>query len=82
MDKKKDFVKKIHAEKKKIEIDKWNEGIKIHHDPGPEFTPKWIDEHGAEFHQKWLKCKCRTCTKSDECGHKELMECNEYNEEK
>jgi len=82
MNKQKDYLKKIHAETKKIEIDKWYEGLRTHNDPGEKYIYSWIDEHGEEFHIKWLNCKCRTCTKSDICGYSEVEQCDKYNEDK
>ena len=62
----------------KIEVDKWNEGVRIGNDPGVEFIKEWIREHGEEFKRLWNKSCCKNCIRCDECGHKLIEECEDF----
>jgi hypothetical protein len=62
----------------KIDIDKWNEGERIHNDPGIEYILKWIRENGQKFHELWNKSVCKDCIHCEKCGYKVLKECDKY----
>ena len=74
----KKFVK---AQIKRIEIDKWLEGVKIKNDPGQEFVLNWIGENAPEFRYSWENSLCRKCRQTYSCGHKALHECDEFEED-
>ena len=59
----------------KIDVDKWNEGVRIQDDPGAEFIKKWIEKYGDEFHKWWINSICKDCIHCDECGYKVKEEC-------
>lgn len=69
------FKKYMSTQIHKIDVDKWNEGVKIKHDPGVEFITEWIEKYGAEFHKLWDKSLCKDCIHCDECGHEVVEEC-------
>ena len=71
---KKYMLNQIH----KIEIEKWNEGVKIQDDPGMEYVLKWIREHGEEFKKLWNKSLCKDCIHCEDCGYKVLEKCEEF----
>jgi hypothetical protein len=62
----------------KIDVDKWNEGIRIQADPGAKFINDWIKKYGAEFRRLWIKSYCKDCIFCDECGHELVNECVRY----
>ena len=39
----------IHA----IDVDKWNEGVRLNKDPGEEYVMKWFMDNAAEFAKKY-----------------------------
>lgn len=73
-----DFERFIVSELKKIDIDKWQEGCRLHKDPGPEFIENWIKENAPHFRQAWDESQCKTCLNWTECGWKLLKTCSQY----
>ncbi len=71
---KKYMLNQIH----KIEIEKWDEGVKIHDDPGIEYILKWIRENGEEFHRLWDKSICKDCIHCNDCGYKVVEKCKDF----
>jgi hypothetical protein len=43
------FQKFLEKQRKKIDEDKWNEGVRICHDPGQEFVSDWIKKNAKRF---------------------------------
>ena len=72
------FKKYMLIQIEKINIEKWNEGVRTNKDPGTPFIMKWIKENGAEFKRLWNKSLCKHCKNCEKCGYKVLTECNEY----
>ena len=72
----------IKAEIRKIEIDKWDEGVRRKNDPGDAFVMDWIKNNGPKFRKLWDNSKCKTCMNSDECGYKVEQICYRYEEDK
>lgn len=68
----------LHAQKKKIEIDKWCEGCNITRDPGQDYVISWIHQNASWFRKAWGKSLCKSCHFSPECGHKVLKVCSTY----
>lgn len=60
---------------KKIDIEKWCEGVRIDADPGVEFVLNWIKENGATFKELWKKSCCKDCIHGYRCGHEVVEEC-------
>ncbi|MCB0281658.1 MAG: hypothetical protein H6627_07100 [Calditrichae bacterium] len=67
------------AQRKKIEIEKWNEGIRRKADPGTDFVIWWILNHGASFRNAWHNSLCKNCSLNSVCGHEVKIICNKYN---
>lgn len=76
----KEFSKFLAAQRKKMLVDKYDEGRRIKEDPGEEYANNWAftDEHGEKFRKAWIKSKCKTCGKVEECGFKVAEECDHY----
>jgi len=70
--------RKLIAERKRMEIDKWEMGVKTHSDPGDKYLIKWVQIHGKEWNKEWKRCLCRTCNKYAQCGFKLLKKCDGY----
>jgi hypothetical protein len=68
----------MHAQKKKIEIEKWCEGIRLNKDPGNEFVLEWILSHANWFRKSWEKSLCRKCLLAEQCGHNVAEQCEKY----
>ena len=66
------------AQKKKIEIDKWNEGCRVKQDPGQVFVINWIDKNAAWFRDTWDQALCGHCCFVDECGYELKHHCVKY----
>jgi hypothetical protein len=72
-----DFALMMFVQKRKIETDRYDEGIKIGHDPrkDSDYDLNWALKKAQEFRSKWKKCCCRSCTKAKECGFKLAEKC-------
>jgi hypothetical protein len=81
-DKRNEVYKINTAQLKLLDIAKWIESEKVHHDVGatPEerdkFIMNWILEHSNDVRDAWNRSKCRSCFK--ECYHNLREECSEY----
>jgi hypothetical protein len=75
------FMKFIHNEKTKIDIEKWNKGIEIKRDPGQEYIIEWINKNAKWFRESWEISQCKTCKHCLWCGYKVEKECNGYTKE-
>ncbi len=64
-----------------IAIDKWDEGVRIHNDPGEKYIFQWINERSVDFAEKWAGSKCRSCLLVLKCGIKLLKKCENYQKE-
>ena len=70
--------KYMQIQKKKIEVDKWNEGCRTQQDPGQGFVLHWIEKQGDWFRTAWDKSKCRECSFCEDCGYKLLRVCERF----
>lgn len=75
------MYKFLFAQKKKIEVDKWCEGIHLKADPGQKYVFDWINENAAWFREAWAKSLCQSCRQYHDCGHEVAQSCDDYNEE-
>ena len=73
MDKDTVFIKN---EIRKIEIDKWIEGVKRNGDPGNSYVMEWILLNAKEYREKWDISLCKVCGKCEECGYNILSACD------
>lgn len=72
------FRKYMLNQIKKIDIDKWNEGVRTQDDPGLEYIIEWIRKYGQEFHILWNKSLCKNCIHCEDCGYKVTERCEKY----
>ena len=66
----------IVTETKLIEISKWIESEKAHHDLGEDYVFEWIKLHAQDVREAWDKSKCRICQR--DCGHNLKEQCENY----
>lgn len=81
MNKEAEFKHFLESEWHKIEIDKWYEGCKVHHDPGQAFVLDWIQRNAKWFRNAWDESICKECEKWKECGWKVKKECENFEKE-
>jgi hypothetical protein len=79
-----DFSKKTYVERRKIETDRFFEGIKRQHDPrnDGDYDLDWIMNNAVEFSKQWKECVCKNCEKFKECGFNLVTKCDKFSEEK
>jgi hypothetical protein len=77
---KSEFEKKSYVEVKTIEIDRFDEGVRLNKDPRDDgdYDLAWVLKNAVRFNNMWEKCLCRTCIKCEECGIKLTIECKDY----
>ena len=73
-----DFIRRMNAQVQKMMVDKYDEGIRMHADPGEPFLLMWPFSGGISFSQRWKNCLCRTCVSFVTCGFKTASECRHY----
>jgi len=75
-----EFIKKTFVEVRKIETDRWFEGIRINRDPREvsNFDLEWVLKNAPQFAEQWSVSLCRNCNKWQECGHKLVPECKDH----
>jgi len=44
----------MEQQKKEMELWKWNRGIELHRDPGPECLIEWINKYAEAFRKKFI----------------------------
>jgi hypothetical protein len=79
-----EFQKKTYVERRKIEVDRFFEGIHRQHDPRDDgnYDLDWIIKNAADFSIRWRNSLCKGCLKVKECGFNLLTECNNFCEDK
>ena len=78
MDEQEAFRNYLQVQMNLIDIDKWNEGMRLHKDPGEEFVREWVEKHAKEFHIKWNKSVCHNCKYQLDCGWELLEQCDKF----
>jgi len=68
----------MRIQKKRIEVDKWNEGCRIETDPGVDYIFYWIETYAADFRDAYEKSLCKQCYHIEECGHQVRQKCDKY----
>ena len=74
------FRKKVYAQFRKIETDRYFEGIKRCHDPRNDenYDLEWVHKNAIEFDKKWSESLCKNCKNFKECGFNLAKECNGF----
>jgi hypothetical protein len=67
---------------KKIDLDKFYEGIRIKDDPGQFFVVNWINLNAKNFRESWENSCCQHCKNWFRCGHEVKKECQDYEYDK
>jgi hypothetical protein len=68
----------MHVQKRKIEVDKWCEGVGRGCDPGRTYVAEWITSHAEWFRVAWQKSLCRFCGKWQHCGYRVCRQCGSF----
>jgi hypothetical protein len=64
------------VQRRRIEHDKWCEGIRINCDPGTPYVINWIDNYAGQYRMAWNKSACKECKNYKECGLHVAPECD------
>jgi len=72
------FVKFLETEMKKIDEDKFFEGLRISADPGQSFIVDWINRNAKNWREEWESSCCQHCVFWKVCGHRVLQKCKEF----
>jgi hypothetical protein len=71
----------VNVQIKKIEIEKWCEGVRLKRDPGKQYILNWIFSNAASFRMAWEQSLCKGCQHSDQCGYLVQTQCDMYEPE-
>ena len=79
-----EFRKRVYAQFRKIETDRYFEGIKRKHDPRDDenYDLEWVKKNAEEFDKLWKESACKTCQNFKECGFKLVKSCERFDEGK
>jgi len=66
------------AQRKKIEIEKWFEGIRRKSDPGNDYVFWWIQNYAEWFRNAWKMSSCCECVEVRKCGYNVKKECEKF----
>jgi hypothetical protein len=76
---KSELQRKLEVEIRKLELDRYLEGIRVCHDPRDDgYDLKWVEANSDWFREKWEISACRTCAKYKECGLELKKDCERY----
>ncbi len=68
----------MQAQVRRIQVDKWCEGIRIQQDPGQDYVIQWISQYAQQFRHAWNHSLCQQCKKVSICGHLVLRQCESF----
>ncbi len=68
----------LKVQVKRIELEKWYEGVRIQRDPGAAFIMKWIQHYAADYRTSWNDSLCKNCKYWSRCGLNAVSECDFY----
>jgi len=71
----------LNCEIKRIEIDKWNEGIRTQSDPGNAYVLYWVEVSASTFRLDWENSLCQNCKDNSNCGWSVKSNCDKYNKQ-
>jgi hypothetical protein len=72
-----DNEKFMKCQVKKLDIEKWYEGLRIHRDPSSEYIFNWVKENAQMYRDQWFNSACSYCPKWETCGWKAVEQCQE-----
>lgn len=77
-----EFDRKNYIQIRRIETDRWFEGIRIKKDPREDsyYDLEWVLKEAEWFCKQWEICQCKKCRKWKDCGYKLEMECINFKE--
>ena len=62
----------------KIEIDKWDEGIRRCSDPGEDYVMQWVHDNAKWFRETWDASCCKRCKNNLHCGYTLKKQCEHF----
>ncbi len=68
----------MEAQIHRIEVDKWEQGVFQHSDPGEDYVLDWVYHNAKEFRDGWQISLCKDCGNLRECGHNALSACDGF----
>ncbi len=68
----------MRAQIRRIEIDKWIEGVNRECDPGSDYVFRWIGKHANDFRTQWESSQCKACSSWYDCGHSVRTVCPDF----
>jgi len=72
------FCKFVKTELKKIDLDKYYEGMRIKDDPGQKFILDWINRNAKNWREEWESSCCQHCKHWFICGQEVRQDCKDY----
>lgn len=72
------FCKFIETEIKKINRDKYFEGIRIKDDPGQKYVIDWIKRNAVKWRIAWEASCCQHCVNWQSCGLSVKKKCKNF----
>lgn len=75
-----DFSLMMFVQRRKIETDRYYEGLKVGHDPreDSDYDLNWILRDAQKFRKDWRSCLCKACNKAEKCGFKLAKQCPSF----
>jgi hypothetical protein len=70
-------IKFMRCQVKKIDIDKWYEGLRLNRDPSSDYINDWVEKNAKKYREEWFKSACVTCPQWEKCGWKAVEQCHE-----
>lgn len=68
----------MRAQIRRIEIDKWIEGVHRKCDPGSDYVFRWIGKYANDFRTQWERSQCKACSNWYDCGHAVRTMCPDF----
>ena len=63
---------------KKIDEDKYFQGMRISADPGQSYIVDWINRNAKSWRLEWDSSICQHCSFWRVCGHLVKLECEDF----
>jgi len=72
------FCKFLDVEMRKIDEDKYYEGVRRHCDPGQEYVIDWIQRNADNWRKEWDASCCQHCDSWKTCGQNVKEKCESF----